>query len=483
MIKYYRLKDEYALRGFKDKSRMLVKLGDYYSMELDLDAFIFFAKLNGVFPFDTDNIEEIEQKALNSLLKMNIIEELDSPKPLNKKQEYNYYNNDRRCYVQWSITGLCNLNCLHCFQKTTDGVNHAHNFTLEEANKVVKELVDYGVEAVAITGGEALVNDDFYKIVKLIKDNDLNIISLNSNGLLLTEDVLDFFIEQGLKPRIEISFDGIGTHDWMRNKQGIEEITLNAIKLSVSKGFKTKVLINLNKKTLPRFMESLHLLYDIGVRHFFVLRTTEAPKWVEYISKNGNLSLSLTEYFEMIVSIIKEFIKEIRSGLSINFFGVNNISPSSTRDSICGNYQKPGNTSIAWCTKSINTLIITSEGYVLPCDGMEGGVNDLGLLKNDINLLTNSLSDIMEKSFFSKITNVTQQDIITSNPECQSCEYLESCRGGVCRSNTAVYARNINNEFNPKDLMGKDETNCMFIKKGYRERIAQILDEYPISKD
>ena len=81
MIKYYRLKDEYALRGFKDKSRMLVKLGDYYSMELDLDAFIFFAKLNGVFPFDTDNIEEIEQKALNSLLKMNIIEELDSPKP------------------------------------------------------------------------------------------------------------------------------------------------------------------------------------------------------------------------------------------------------------------------------------------------------------------------------------------------------------------------------------------------------------------
>lgn len=480
MIKYYRLKDEYALRGFKDKSRMLVKLGDYYCNELDLNSFIFFAKLNGVFPFDTNKIDEVEKKALASLLNTNVIEELDSPKPLSKKQEYKYYDNERRCYVQWSITGLCNLNCLHCFQKTSDGVSHAHNFTLDEAKKVVKELVDYGVEAVAITGGEALVNDNFYKIIKLIIDNGLNIISLNSNGLLLTESVLDFFIEQGLKPRIEISFDGIGTHDWMRNKKGIEEITLNAIKLSISKGFKTKVLINLNKKTLPRFMESMHLLYDMGVRNIFVLRTTEAPKWVEYISKNGNLSLSLIEYFEVIVSIVKEFIKEIRSGLFINFFGIINISPYSTRNSICGNYQKPANTKIAWCTKSTNTLIITSEGYVLPCDGMEGGVNDLGLLKNDINLLTNSLSDIMNKSFFSKVANVTQQDIINNNPECQSCEYLESCRGGVCRSNTAVYARNINNEFNPKDLMGKDETNCMFIKKGYREKIAQILDEYPI---
>lgn len=477
MNKYYRLKDEYGLRGYRDKTGLLVKLGDFYCLELDLNEFVFLAKLNGTNPIEIENIDANTKETLNNLIKNGIVEELDSPKVLNVNQEYKYYNHERRCFVQWSITGLCNLNCIHCFQKTSDGLSHAHNFSYEESKKVIEELANYGVEGLAITGGEALVNKDFYNIIRLIKENNLELISLNTNGILLTEEILDFFTSLNFKPMINISFDGLGTHDWMRNKEGSEEIAINAFKLAIAKGFKTKALINLNKKTLPRFLESLHFLYDLGVRDIFVLKTTEAPKWVDYLTKNGDLSLSLDEYFKTIVLIVREFIKEIKSGLTINFFGTINITPSCSRKSICGNYPRPANEYNGWCLKSTNSLIITSEGYVLPCDGMEGGINDLGLLKNDINLLSHTLEEILHKSFYSSLASVTQQDIIDANIECKTCEYVDSCRGGTCRSNSAVYERNKNNEFNPIDLMKKDSNYCMFIKKGYREQVAKIFDE------
>lgn len=41
-----------------------------------------------------------------------------------------------------------------------------------------------------------------------------------SNGLLMNERVLDEFEKRGIKPEFNMSFDGIGCHDWLRGIPG-----------------------------------------------------------------------------------------------------------------------------------------------------------------------------------------------------------------------------------------------------------------------
>lgn len=53
---------------------------------------------------------------------------------------------------------------------------------------------------------------------------------LNTNGSFLDQTALEQFRKIGCNPLIKISFDGIGYHDWLRNRNGAEADALRAIR-------------------------------------------------------------------------------------------------------------------------------------------------------------------------------------------------------------------------------------------------------------
>ena len=77
-------------------------------------------------------------------------------------QRYRFY--DARCkqMVQWSITGKCNYRCRHCFMSAP----HAAQ-------------------------GEPMVRADFWELVDEIIKRDIQIDTIYSNGLLVTDEFLD----------------------------------------------------------------------------------------------------------------------------------------------------------------------------------------------------------------------------------------------------------------------------------------------------
>lgn len=65
----------------------------------------------------------------------------------------------------------------------------------------------------------------------------------------------------GCDPLIKISFDGIGHHDWLRNRKGAEEDALRAIRLCIENGFRVKVQTNVHRLNIqPRQFKAFQAL-------------------------------------------------------------------------------------------------------------------------------------------------------------------------------------------------------------------------------
>lgn len=103
----------------------------------------------------------------------------------------------------------CNLHCSHCPTGTVKmkrGIMHKKVFQLVLQN--MKENIDAINVVVLYHGGEPLLNKNFVEMVKQIKMlGVVTWIKTVSNGMLLSEDVIEGIVASGLD-QIEFSLDG-----------------------------------------------------------------------------------------------------------------------------------------------------------------------------------------------------------------------------------------------------------------------------------
>src|SRR5581483_612618 len=65
----------------------------------------------------------------------------------------------RKPVVVWNVSRTCNLQCVHCYSDS-HARKYAGELTFEEATELLKDLADFGVPAVLLSGGEPLARRD-----------------------------------------------------------------------------------------------------------------------------------------------------------------------------------------------------------------------------------------------------------------------------------------------------------------------------------
>ena len=92
--------------------------------------------------------------------------------------------------VNWEITRGCNLSCIYC--RVYGGKPRKDELTLKEAKQVIRQLSRIGYEHIKFTGGEPLLREDFWDLVKFAHRQRM-MTSLITNGTLITEGNLPLF--------------------------------------------------------------------------------------------------------------------------------------------------------------------------------------------------------------------------------------------------------------------------------------------------
>src|ERR671930_692616 len=111
--------------------------------------------------------------------------------------------------LRLSVTDRCNFRCQYCMPaEGLPWLDRSEVLTFEEIERLVRLLVEMGIEDVRLTGGEPLVRRDFPKLVGMLAEIPrIEDLSLTTNGYLLERDA-DALVAAGIG-RVNVSIDSL----------------------------------------------------------------------------------------------------------------------------------------------------------------------------------------------------------------------------------------------------------------------------------
>ena len=168
--------------------------------------------------------------------------------------------------VVWDFTTRCNLKCKHCYANA--GKAAPDELTTEQAKEVVDQLDEAGVLAVALSGGEPTVREDFLEIARYIHRKGMYV-SVASNGTLITKEFAKKMKDAGVG-YIEISLDHTNPeiHDEFRGVKGAWKRTVEGIRHCVEAGITTGIATTVTKYNYDNIPEMIKLAQKLRVHRF-----------------------------------------------------------------------------------------------------------------------------------------------------------------------------------------------------------------------
>ncbi|MBO4265499.1 MAG: radical SAM protein [Clostridia bacterium] len=309
-----------------------------------------------------------------------------------------------------------------------------------------------------------MLHPHFMDIISDIYARGMYVEDLNTNGHLLTQEILDEMKKIGCRPLMKISYDGIGHHDWLRSKEGAEENTLRAIRLCIENGFPVKAQTNVHRQNVDTMLPTAKLLSDMGVREMRIIRTSESPRWYQ---NAGNACLDIDEYFDRMLEFLQEYVKT-DCKMDIDVWQFMHLSPKNKtyrpRGIECGKDEYRD--SLPVCRGNRGMAAIGANGNLYPCFQISGYFEQHGWFLG--NVKEDGLQKHLRSGDYLDFVCTTVKAIKEHSEKCASCKWFSYCCGG-CRVAGILLSN---------DTLGPDLSRCLFFEGGYLEKLENVLPGY-----
>ena len=363
--------------------------------------------------------------------------------------------------MEYAITGKCNYNCLHCFN-AADNSPLMSEWTLGEAKAMLEQAQKCGVNAITLTGGEPMLHKNFFEIIEEIYKRGMYVEEINTNGHFIDQTALDRMKALGCTPIIKISFDGLGRHDWLRNREGAEKNALAALRLCKENGFETWAQTNVHRLNLETILPTAEMLDEMGIDEMRIIRTSESPRWKE---NAGDACLDVDEYYEKMFDFAEKYTQKPHK-MDVDIWQFLTIFPSTAafrvRPVECGEGEYRD--SLPVCRGNRGKIAAAANGNVYPCLQLSGFYDAHGKILG--NIKTEGLQPLLQSGKYLDEVCATVKTLAVNNTKCAGCKYFRYCVGG-CRA-LAVGLTG--------DKFGSDPAKCVFFKNGWYGRITEMLD-------
>lgn len=423
---------------------------EQYSMILDCDGH---TELNG------SNLSTKQKECLDELLRHHILEEADGEAGLSLYQLYRAYDNPYKEEVHWSITGRCNYQCRHCFMNAPEGAQGEPGF--DELCRELDAFVRCGIKSVQITGGEPLVHPRFWDIIDECQRRDIRINTIYSNGKLLTRAFMEKLKEKKVFCGFQLSFDGVGWHDWLRGINGAEEAVNEAFLLCREFGAHVSAAMVLHKHNASTIADTIRHLVNVGCYDLKINLASPSGAW----ASQQEHFLSRDEFFQVLYDFIPQYYE---MGAPVNLVLDGYLQLARGTGEWTMNYARHVKeemlhvTPLCGCIK--RNLYVSPKGIVMPCMP----IAETNLEHCYPSMLEYPLEDILKSSFYSETCSATVKDLFERNRKCAECEYRLDCCGG-CRGKAAQSGYD--------DFYNGEVEVCSFFRDGWKKRFEEKAED------
>lgn len=452
-MKRYVLNSVYRFRGWHRLPAGLLDTRTKTVRFFPIPEYTFLLQCDGAHDICPETLSDAEGVMLNRFLEQGLIHEAASGELLQQEQVYRAYPAGYRREVHWAITGACNLRCRHCFMSAPSARRGSPAF--EDLIRIMDQIAECGIFHVGITGGEPLIRDDFFLIIDELNRREISVSAIYTNGWLVNEDFLNELEARNVRPSFQLSFDGMGHHDFLRGIDGAEQRTIAALDLLHKRGYEVHVSMCLHRGNLDSIRESVNLLARLGAVSLKIGPMADQGEWAA--PEMRHLHLTNDEMFAAFESYIPQYFAD-NAPLSIILGGAFACTKGEKDWRIVNELHIPAEkeAAVPSCMSLVNELYIDPEGAAVPCMAMaEADCRD-----QYPNVYETPLSEILKDSDFMKRCFATVKDVREGNEQCRSCAYIDRCAGG-CRA-CALEAGN---------YYGADPEACDFFRHGWQTRI------------
>ena len=266
----------------------------------------------------------------------------------------------------------CNQKCLHCYA-AGQPMSEVKELGTDEWKKIIDKCRKAKIPQLTFTGGEPTVRED---LVELINYASWFVTRLNTNGVLLTEELCNKFMEASLDS-IQITFYSnneekhntlVGSQNYSKTVDGIK----NALEAGLAVSINTP-LCKINKD----YIETLKFLHELGVKYVTcsgLIMTGNAEK-----EDSKETQLTNDELFEV--------LKEAKQYCDDNLMEIAFTSPGWINSEKLASI----GLNIPTCGACLSNMAITPDGKVVPCQSwlkQEGVLGDM--LKDNWNKIWQS---------------------------------------------------------------------------------------------
>ena len=459
----YILDQSYHLYGWVGSPTGLYYTEKHSTVFFPRNLYRLLLQCDGASELEPEHLQAEETAFLDKLQKAGIIRPAWFGEFLLPEQNYHVFPCRFRANAEWSVTGACNLRCRHCLMSAPEARHGVP--TLSELTAVADQLAECGIFSVDITGGEPLTRQDFPQVLGLLKERGIGIRTLLTNGWLVDDALLDMLEEQGFHPTFQMSFDGVGRHDFLRGVPGAEARTEEAFRRLHRRGFRTTAAMVLHRNNADTLRDTVRFLASLGAEHLKCSAAMDLGEWTQ--AEVRNLKLTREEQLEIYERYIPQYFED-GAPIGLNLSGAFSYTPGEDSWRDRGTEAGTINEDALSCKVIHENLYIGADGLVAPCMSFA----ECDFAAKLPNLRSSKLRDILNDPEFAGLCSVRIRDIRDKNPQCRSCDYAGICDSG-CRF-IAVLCGN--------GYYGIDSEKCHFFRSGWCERIRAAVqpafDEY-----
>ncbi|MDR2708294.1 MAG: radical SAM protein [Nitrososphaerota archaeon] len=189
--------------------------------------------------------------------------------------------------VVWDFTRKCNLRCKHCYSNSGDiAEGDGAELSTAQAFDVIDQLADAHVTALAFSGGEPLMREDFFEVARYAADRGLYV-SLASNGTLLTRENVQKLKEARVN-YVDISIDGASakTHDDFRGAEGAFERAIVGLRNCVEADICVCIATTVGKNNLAELPGIIDLAERLEVERFTYFNFIPAGRGKDFVDQD-----------------------------------------------------------------------------------------------------------------------------------------------------------------------------------------------------
>lgn len=302
------------------------------------------------------------------------------------------------------VTNKCNIRCKHCYGNFGERKNIT--MTLEKVTHLLDDLKDIGVRMIELTGGEIATHPNMKEIVLHAIDLNFDQVSILTNGVALTNEIMDIIISNKSKIFVQIDLQSLNDSylTWFTNVSNTLPIIQKNIKRLAESNVKMRIATTVTHRNIDEIENIAEWVHSLGIDYYGI---TPVVSLGRAIDSESDLYITSND-LEKLEATLNKVNNKYKGFLSI----------------IEGDRDKYKN-----CACLTSHFVISSSGDIKICtmDNLEYFNSSIG------NVFEKTIKEIYDDNdeYIVAFYNMTSPKI--NSPECKECENKFFCSNCVLR--------------------------------------------------